>query len=152
MVLRREDYSYLLDNLRDIAYNYYLYYNGDIIGKDGKVKTDERLKTCVKFYMLYCLAYKNMMDMQENNPNKYIDRETIIRALASYDMFNYFINTCVGEYCIYDEIGTGMVTYNPYQPLADFFFEDESRKESLMNYLNSELANVFNNDEVRRVK
>ena len=150
MISKKEDYSYLLDDLRSISYNYYLNYNGDIINKNGKIEKDDRIKLCVDFYALYCMAYKKMNDIKEKSPKKNIDRETIIRALASYEIFNYLINICIAEYRLYGDIGTGIVSYIPYEPLFDFFFEDNCRKETLVKYLNNELDNVLNDENTKK--
>ncbi len=153
MSFKKQDYSYLLDNLRDLSRVYSLDLTGEVINKDGQVENNERVKNSLKFDILYCMAYRKMDTYREKNPSNTFDRQTVDRALASYGMFTYFINTCVGEYGIYDDIGTGEVTYIPYQPLADFFFEDETRKEILMNYLRDELKNVFENEsDKKRVK
>ena len=95
------------------------------------------------------MAYKDFDEARNDKPVEIIDRAFIDRALASYGLFNYFLNTCVGEYRIFDDIGTGKVTYIPYQPIADYFFSDPMKKEVLMTFLKNELKDVFDNENVR---
>ena len=139
MISKKVDCSSLLDELRDISNNYYMNNNGEIINKDGEIVNDEEIISKTKLYILYCMAYKVIDEANKKESIKVIDKAFITRALTSYGMFNYFINVCLGEYRIYDDIGTGMVSYVPYQPLADFFFENDFRKEILLDYLKKKL-------------
>ena len=154
MISKRQDYSYLLDELRNISHQYSLNFDYGIIDKNGEIQHDEHITTKFKFYMIYCLAYKKMDETKEKKSKEcVIDKETIDRALASYGMFNYLVNTCIAEYRIYDDIGTGKVSYIPYEPLANFFFENDYRREVLINYLNNELDYVFSDENgKKRVK
>ena len=120
--------------------------DGDILDINGEIQNDEQVIRNVKFCLLYCMAYKNMDDMNEKKKANISEIEVIKRALASYGMFNYLINVCIAEYRLYDDIGTGKITYAPYQQLADFFFENETRKSFLVDYL------VNNFEEIREIE
>lgn len=151
MISKRQDYSHLLDNLRNISHQYSLNFDYDVIDKNGVLQQDERIVNSFKFYMLYCMAYKRMDEIKENNSKECVmDKETINRALASYGMFNYLINTCIAEYRIYGDIGTGRVSYIPYESVADFFFENAYRKEMLKNFFNNELASILNDENIKK--
>ena len=152
MISKKVDCSSLLDELRDISYNYYMNTKGEVIDKDGNVQDDEHINIKTKFYILYCMAYKALDEMNKQESLSKIDRQFIDRALTTYGMFDYFINVCIAEYRIYDEIGTGIVTYLPYKPLADFFFENNARKMILFNYLKSEILSLEEENSKRRVK
>ena len=145
MISNRQNYSYLLDNLKEIANtNYYNLDNDEI--------DSESIIIYSKFYQYYVYAYAYMLRVRDKKVSLF-NRDMVDRALSNYGVFNYFINTCIGEYSIYDDIGTGKIVYAPYQPIADFFFENEDRKEVLMNYLKKELYQVFNQEKpIKRVK
>ena len=142
MTFKKQDCGYLLDDLREASYKYYVNNNGEILDINGEIQNDERVIRNVKFYILYCMAYKNMDDMNKTKTSNVIEKELINRALASYGMFNYLINICIAEYRLYDEIGTGKITYAPYQKVADFFFENETRKAFLVDYLASNFEEI----------
>lgn len=153
MVAKKEDYSYLLDDLRNISEEYHWDAIGRIVDKEGKEQDDDYIVNKTDFYMYYTYAYRALDYDKDSNKAVKVDRAYIERALTSYGAFNYFINTCVGEYRIYGEIGTGNVTYVPYQPLADYFFNDEGNKEILLDYLYQELGYIFKDEtNKRRVK
>ena len=122
---------------------------GKVVNDQGEVVNDDHIITNTTFYSLYCMAYKSFDEVKNNKQVEVIDRAFVDRALSTYGLFNYFLNTCVGEYRIFDEIGTGNVTYEPYQPIADYFFSDPMKKEVLMSFLKNELKDVFGNEHVR---
>ena len=153
MIGTRGNFDSLLDMLRDFSYNLYVNKMGIVVDIEGEEVNNERYITLTQFYSLYCLAYKDLDERKENKPIKKIDRKFVDRALSSYGTFNYFINTLIGEYRIYDDIGTGKVTYEPYQPIADFFFNNMAKKEILMTFLKNEIKNVFDEEKTnKRVK
>ncbi len=139
----RGDYSYLLDNLKQVASHYYFNNEGLIVSYDGRVEKDFRIVINAEFYNLYRRAYKELMEkgcdckISENN------RDLVNHMLMDYDKFNYFINTCIGEYQLYNDIGTGKVSYIPYQSLADFFFKNDVKKGILKTYLKVELKDTL---------
>ncbi len=147
MVSKRCDYSYLLDELRSISNEYHLNVNGKVVNNNGEEKDDSRLIANIKFYIVYCMAYRFADSVY--NENK--ENNSINRALTNYGMFNSFVNNCLGEYRIYGDIGTGNVKYVPYQALADFFFENNVRKDLLKDYLNCELENILS-DKNSKIK
>ena len=142
MITKNEDYTYLLTKLREIANTKYFELDRDEIDNDTFV-------TYSMFCQYYCYAYANLLKMRDNK-EYLIDRNLVDQALTSYQIFNYFINLCTHEYMIYDDIGTGNITYMPYQPLADFFFENKDKKEILMRYLRKELSNVFGKEVIKK--
>ena len=142
MVSRKEDYSYLLDDLREISQEYHWDVVGRVVDNNGVEQNDEVIITKTDFYMGYCFAYRAFEQSKDNTPIK-VDRAFIERALSSYGAFNYLINTCLGEYRVYNTVGTGKVSYVPYQALADHIFNYDLLKDSLINYLKQELSNVF---------
>lgn len=136
MVLKKQDYSNLLLELMNIANSNY--------------QNDEKVFVNSMFAKCYCYAY---MRGVYNQDNFLINKDLVDEVLSNHKVFNYFINTCIMEYNIYGEVGSGKITYAPYQRLADFFFEDENRKEILINYLQSEIKDVFNIEKAKiRVK
>lgn len=141
------DFTFLLDNLRIIAKNYYLDDKGIVVNKNKEEINDEIIVLNAKFCNLYCQAYKEVAEVFDNYPVDLNDREFLIRALSDYNVFNSFIKNCVFEYNMYKRIGTGYIMYTPYSPLSDYFFKDSSRKKVLMDYLSSELSDVFNHDK-----
>lgn len=146
MVSKKEDYSYLLDELREVSKYYYWDKIGRIVDIDGNEQFDDDIVIKTDFYTEYCFAYKAMDEYNETVKTK-INREFIDRALTSYGAFNYFINTCIAEYRVYSDIGTGKVSYIPYQVLADYFFQNEAIKETLMEYLKHVLDYVFDEEK-----
>ena len=144
MISQREDFGYLLDRLKEIA-------NINYFEVDDNEIDSESILTYSRFYQYYVYAYAYMLRVR-NKKDSLINHDMVDRALSNYGIFNYFINTCIGEYKMYDDIGTGKVIYAPYQPLADFFFESEEKKEILMNYLRKEFKVIFNEKPKVRVK
>ena len=145
MISKIRDYTCLLTKLREIANTKYFEIDRDEIDNDTFI-------TYSMFCQYYCYAYAYLLKVRDNK-DYLIDRNLVDQALNSYTIFNYFINTSVKEYMLYDDIGVGKITYAPYQPLADFFFETDDKKEILMRYLRKELSDVFKKkDEKRRVK
>lgn len=139
---KREDYSSLLNTLKEIStINYYALDNNEL--------EDEELIINSLFCKYYCFAYAHMIGVRDNRDCP-INRASIDQALSNYDVFNYFLNTCVDEYMLYDDIGTGKVVYVPYQPLADYFFSNPFRKEVLVNYVKNELLEKYNNEETKK--
>lgn len=140
MISKRENYNYLLDNLREVTEEYYT-------KKD--INEEVYSTSIVMFSQLYCLAYryKNGIVGQVSNDKK---NEFAYYALNDYNTFNSFINNCVNEYRMYNELGTGKVLYVPYQELADFFFSDNYYKSVLTNYLRSELEELITIDEEKK--
>ena len=137
MISKKGDYSYLLDELKEFYNNYQLTMDDKIFDLNGEEQTDYEITTKLRFARTYCLAYAvvDTIDTKEI-PKK--SKEYIERVFGSYGMFNYFINTCLGEYRIYEDIGTGKVNYYPYQLLADFFFGLDLMKNILIDYLKIE--------------
>lgn len=149
----KKDYSYLLDNLYLISGNYYLNSEGKIVSKSGRIETDPRMIINAEFYILYRKAYRSLIEEGSNYSIKDNNINLVEHMSADYNRFNYFINLCISEYNMYDDIGTGKVNYFPCQPLADFFFKNDVKKGILRAYLNSELkADLNKEQDKRRVK
>ena len=143
MISKRCDYSLLLDNLKIIVDNYSYDSIGQIIDKNGKVYDDERIATDLMFYYQYAMAFNRLDSEDEVDDTICNDKKFANCVLTSYGIFNSFINNCAAEFRIFEDIGTGKITYAPYQQLADFFFENEIRKGILMDYLTCELSMLF---------
>ena len=154
MISKRNDYSFLLDDLKATAEKYYVNNYGRVVDIDDKLVNDETIILNTKFYTLYCMAYKNLAEAIDNYPiDNAMNEEFIKRALSDIDVFNSFINNCVSEYNMYNSVGTGYIMYFPYGLLSDFFFKNMIRTRILTQYLNNELANFLNKDEEKiRVK
>ena len=136
MISRRENYSYLLDKLRNIY---------DNLNNGSREKKDERIIASMNFCYLYCLAYKAL---KTNNTDTFDKKKNYYElALSDYNTFNSFVNNCVKEYKLYSDVGTGEMVYIPYQILADSFFENDTSKAILMDYLNIELSDVINEEK-----
>lgn len=152
MISKKEDYSYLLDELRSTSYRYYWDTIGRVVNKDREEQTDESIISSTDFYMTYCIAYL-MMEKKDNNVEIKIDRAFMDRALTSYGAFNYLINTIISEYRVYGDIGTGKVSYIPYQQMADYLFLNEDIKTIVMEYLKNKLNYIFDEEKSKvRVK
>lgn len=154
MISKRNDYSFLLDDLKETAEKYYVNDYGRVVDIDDKLVDDERIILNTKFYTLYCMAYKHLVEAIDNYPiDDAMDEGFVKRALSDDNVFNSFINNCVSEYKIYNSVGTGYIMYFPYNLVSDFFFENMIRTRLLTQYLNNELADFLNNDKVKiRVK
>ena len=138
MFFKKDDYSYSLYVLKKVASN-----NVADLDLD-----DETLYTYSVFYKVYTFAYAYLLK-NKNKAKVTVNKKMVEKALSSYVIFNYFINTCATEYEIYNDIGTGDITYEPYQPLADFFFINPDNKELLISYLKKE--KVIENDEKKEL-
>ena len=143
MISKKNNYNYLLDSLRDMTIDYY-------------IKRDNNLEvfanSTIMFSSIYCLAYRNMHGVVGEMDNKK-KQEYTYYALNDYGTFNSFINNCVNEYRMYNDIGTGNVLYIPYQELADFFFNDVYYKSILKNYVITQLEDIINyNNEISNSK
>ena len=156
MISRKEDYSYLLNELGKYSNNFKLL-DGKIVDNNGKEFEDESIVTKIKFYLLYANAYKY------NDDNSFRDEDILDGdyyqglILCSYDMFNYLINVFIKEYQVYGDIGTGNVIYYPYQKMADYligknfvgdhyYFQPEQAKETVIDYIKT----VFDLENCKR--
>ena len=150
---KREDYTYLMYNLSK-AYSNCRYVDNVLVDLEGN-PVDEDTKTKIEFLQIYLRGFR-ATDPNGEDTEYTMGADYPLLVLCSYDMFNFFINTCISEYCVYGDVGTGKVLYFPYQPVADAFFhnnEFENAKEILMNYLRTELKSIFDdNNYKRRVK
>ena len=131
MKAEKYDYSELLEKLRKIYHSYYLQ-NGLVYkNSDYQEENDECIIANVRFVNLYCIAYI-MFDDSVNTTEK---------ALTDKGVFNIFINTCLNEYKIYEEIATGNMQYIPSK-LAKYIFYNAERREIVRDYLMSEKDNI----------
>ena len=74
MVAKKEDYSYLLDDLRNISEEYRWDAIGRIVDKEGKEQDDDYIVNKTDFYMYYTYAYRALdYDKDSNMPVK-VDR------------------------------------------------------------------------------
>ena len=149
MVFEVKDYSFLLDNLKRISENYSIDGSGNIVNKDGDIETNEYIIINTKFYNLYCMAYKDLAEVLDNYPIETIDRAFINRALSDYHTFNRFINNCIVEYKMYDDLGTQKISYTPNSVLSRGCFRN---KWVVYDYLKCELSEIFNNEDNKRVR
>ena len=159
MISQREDYSYLLDELSKISGMYRLYY-GKIVDLNGEEFKDETIKDKVEFYILYSYAYQKNDGHWGINEDVFDGDYYQAMILCSYNMFNYLINIFLKEYQVYGDIGTGNISYFPYEKAANYLLgiaeaeenmhsTSEVSKEITINYLNS----VFDlKDYKKRVK
>ena len=155
-MLKREDCSYLLDEMSTI-YENARFKDGMLIDKDDNhVSADVDNK--FSFYLLYMETYREIDDpsieatVREDYEPFYIAK--------SYNMFNTIINILLMEYQVYGDINTSKVNYYPYEKAIDYLFRGEygkyaveeileARKATIINFLES----VFNlKDCKRRVK
>lgn len=151
MISGKKDCSDYLDELRLFSKNYRISEKGEIVDKEGNVVTDQHIIRKTKFYILYCLAYK-ALDEATKMEEVEMNQNLIDRALGNYSLFNYLINVAIAEYQIYDEIGTGILTYLPYEQAAAFFFEDEGRRKVFSDYVIFEIMELENTKRDGRVK
>lgn len=153
MVSRRNDYSYLLNNLNLMAENYHINDNGLVVNLNNEEEKDGYVILNTQFYTLYCMAYKRFIEVVENVNIDYFNKGIIDRALSDYRTFNSFINNCICEYLMYDKIGTGYISYFPFKPLADFIMENSENKKVLTDYIICELEKLAKlEQEKERVK
>ncbi len=137
----RKDYRYLLEELRDYVYNYSINQNGEVIDKSGNIVNDELTIANVDFLIEYSMAYETFDEKSANDKNK-VNISYGERVLSSYGVFNNLINNLVSEYNVYGYIGTGYVSYSPYQDIAEYLFNNSYR--ILIKYLK---LNVLNNEK-----
>ena len=138
MISKKEDYSYLLDDLGEVSNNYSWNNKGEVVDLNNVVCEDSEIELKIRFFTLYSLAYR-YNDSEEENTLPEMTNAYKERILSSYNIFNYFINTCLCEYRIYNDLGTGKVMYYPYQKIADFFFGTKELKSLVLDYLKSEI-------------
>ena len=92
MISKRNDYSFLLDDLRATEEKYYVNNYGRIVDIDDKTVNDERIILNTKFYTLYCMAYKHFAEVIDNYPvDDAMSEKFIKRALSDNVVFNSFI-------------------------------------------------------------
>ena len=135
-MFKREDYSYLLDELSDIVYGYRYKYGVLVDKNDEPVSDDINKKN--GFYLLYNHAYCFADDTNTESTVRE-DYEPFF-ILKSYDMFNFLINTMLMEYQVYNDVGTGKVNYFPYEKMAEYLFSGEEHeyndtKKTIIDYL-----------------
>ena len=138
MISKRHNCRDLLDKLIFISENYSIN-NGIIIDNNGEEIKNENIITRIKFYVLYSLAYKNLIESIDNIKIDNMSKQYANSVLLNSGVFNSFINNCISEYNMYGKIGTGYISYIPYSPLADYIFENEERKAIVYDYLNIEM-------------
>ena len=139
MVSKRRECLSLLNNLRTVADNYKINSEGLVIYKDGEQETNEKNIIRMKFCVLYVSAYKHFLESIDDKTYE-INEEFVQRALSDYGVFRSFINNCVVEFNMYDTIGTGNISYFPYQALAKELI-DFNNKQFIVDYLMCELGN-----------
>ena len=145
MISRKEDFSYLLDELNNISSQFY-FKNGEIVDLNGEIIKDNSIINKIQFYLLYSYAFQNN-DTDNFCANKDIMDHDLYQAtiLGSYDMFNCVINTFLKEYQLYGDIGTKNIVYFPYEKVFKFLLGIDndryefstSPKTIVANYLNT---------------
>ena len=144
---KREDYSYLLDELSSIVYGYRCKEGVLVDENDEPVSDDINKKDA--FYLLYNHAY-TYADTYATEDTVGDDYEPFF-VLKSYDEFNFLINTMLREYQVFNDVGTGKVSYYPYEKMAEYLFSGEEyefndTKKTIINYLET----VFDLEENKR--
>lgn len=135
MISLNKDYSYLLDKIRE-----------EVNRNPLNVRLDDNeYGLYYTFAYNYFYAYIYLLE-KRNIPVGDNIRDVIF---SDYNTFNSFINNCVKEYEMFDEIGTGKVTYFPYQELADFLYVEKRR--NIKNFINKTILSK-NENEKRQVK
>ena len=136
MYPKRDNYNYLLDELGSIVYGY-RYKDGRRVDKEGNPVSDE-INIKDSFYLLYNHAY-----CYADDPSVELtvgDDYEPFYILKSYDEFNFLINTMLMEYRVFNDVGTGKVSYFPYEKMAEYLFseekyENDNTKKTIIDYL-----------------
>ena len=144
MKKERFDCSFLLNNLR------YAYFNYDV-NKDSKGR-NSFLANNYKFSIVYCLAYRTLYRMDSIDPADNMDNYYIAKALSDYGIFNSFMNNCINEYNIYGDVGTGKISYAPYESLALYIFNSPTRKKTFMDFIIGDNKSLDNEDSPKKKK
>lgn len=139
MVSKRRECLSLLNNLRMIAENFKINEEGFVVDQNGEQETNEANIIRMKFCVLYVSAYKHLLESFDNKLTYVINEEFVNRALSDYGVFRSFINNCVIEYNMYNTVGTGNISYFPFQALADELVNIRT-KDFLIDYLKCELG------------
>ncbi len=142
MSLARQDYYDNLSKLRFYFENFTINVDGTVMDKKGQEVTDEKIITNTKFLFLYCLAYKNRMELISGEPINAINEEYFKKVLSDYKAFGLFMNICVNEYHVYDDVGTGNTIYFPFDAFISCFLRNEASKKILVDYIDHEIDNV----------
>ncbi len=145
------DYSVLLNDLRFAYNNFFIDEYGIVSDNDNKEYRDQRLATTLRFSLLYCSCIKNLYDIKYGT-NRIGPNDYIFQALTNIYIFNSFMNICILEYQMYDDIGTGKAIYYPCEQMADFFFNNPNNKTILKAYLDSEMDNIIQIQEGKEAK
>lgn len=143
------EYDSWLEELQIISRNYQLDLIGDVFDNEDKIQTDENICLKTSMYFAYCNAYKNYINEIEK-PLKVDDIAIYTRALYDYGVFNSFISNCIIEYRMYNHIGTGKISYNPYYDIAEFFFKDLSKVKILEEYIKNKLLEKNVKKQIKR--
>ncbi len=131
-----EEY-YLLDELSKIVYSTRFDGYGKLVDQNGNPVSDE-IDLKYDFYLIYnhayCFADDGLTEAIVGD-----DYEPFF-ILKSYEMFNFLIKQMIEEYKMYNDIGTGNVSYHPYEKMAEYLFSETkyefvNTKEVIINYL-----------------
>ncbi len=151
MYPKTHDYSNLLDELKSAYFNYFLDSDGILYNNNYEETNDEKAKAEVMFSMIYWLFFEKMYELKKGKENV-SPNECIHLAFNDYNIFNSFMNICILEYQMYDDIGTGNTIYYPYEQMADFFFNEPGNKKVLKHYLDIVMEDIIKIQEGKAQK
>ena len=159
MMSKRKDFSYLLEKFRNVYENYHVDRHGVIVDKNHEILMNQNTLSCVYFCNLYCEAYREfakLVDYTRNNKmvddSNYKGKEFVNRVLSDDKVFNSFMNNLIIEYKMYDQVGTGKISYTPFSVISDYIFENYERTYIIYAFLKNELKNVIEEDHLLYVK
>ena len=135
--MKRKEYLEELRNLRTVAENLKVDNNSILVDKNGEVEKNEGNIIRMKFCILYVLAYKKFLESIDNKGTFEVNDGFVERVLSDYNIYRSIINNSIVEYNMYNQIGTGNISYFPYQVLANSLF-NEKNIPTVTSYLKSE--------------
>ncbi len=149
MITRRSNYNTLLDNLKKISENYHVNEEGIICNKNNEEETNERILAGFNFMILYRMAYYATKQIAHDGS---IDEKLYNNLVfMDYSTFNSFINNCVNECNMYNDIGGDEFSYIPYQELASYMLDNEDYKKIVVDYLKSVFKDTLSFEKGRRL-
>ena len=138
---KRINYNYLLDKIKKECDSHHVNEQGVVLDLNGEEETNERVIANVNFGNLYHMAYNATKKIAHNGT---INSMEMYQKLAYYDYstFNSFINNCINECRVYNDIGGGEFFYIPYQELANYMLNNEETKNIVIEYLKCEFKDL----------